>query len=134
MTDMTEFETEYDQATRRVMQAVARRVAHNPLPIRLEDGTSPIVVALPTDTVEAIDARLARAGGSANIMVAFPDKIMLITALTAEYDNDIADVAPNSTVEMLIEWLQSTTTGTGSIRLREPRHSLPRVEELEYAF
>lgn len=134
MKDMAKFETDYDKATRRVMQTVARVLAKRPLPVRLEDGTSPIVVALPSDSVATLDARLARAGGSANIFVAYPEKLMLVAARDEHLDDDVADIHPDSTVDMMILWLKSTPKGTGSIRVGEVVADAPRVEEMEYAF
>ena len=65
-------------ATRRVMKTVARRAAVEPLPVQARDGSTPIVVALPEDTLKYVVSMVDRFGGHANVFVAFPESLKLI--------------------------------------------------------
>lgn len=139
MTNMNEIRLE---ATTRVMKALARLTARESLPVRLEDGHSPIVVSLPEDTVVDLVARVERAGGDANVVVAYPE-FFAIAAFTGEYRSenidDVATVHHLSNVDMLLTWLRSTPDNSGSIRVDDPSDcentaSDPVVREHEYAF
>jgi len=66
------------KATRRVMKTVARESAFEPLPIVLEDGSSPVVVALPDDEIESVYRRIRKFGSAANVFVAYPENTRLI--------------------------------------------------------
>lgn len=116
------------------MRTIARMAAVRPLPVRLEDGSCPVVVALPSDRVGDVEARRERMGGHVNVFVAYPDRLLQLSMREMPDDDDTADVSPSSSMDMLVTWLTSTTTGTGSIRLTQPRHAAPIVEELQYAF
>ncbi len=65
-------------ATRRVMKTVARRTPVEPLPVQMRDGSTPIVVSLPEDTLKYVVAMVDRFGGRANVFVAFPESLKLI--------------------------------------------------------
>lgn len=69
-------ETPREQAIRRVMRSISRRVVNSgPLPVRAKDGSYPVVVALPEDTVADMDERRHRIGPDVNVVVAYPDRI-----------------------------------------------------------
>ena len=55
--------------TIQVMKTLALH-QHSPLPFQSAEGTFPIVVALPSDYVSDVVARIRRVGGSANLAVA----------------------------------------------------------------
>lgn len=134
MSDMTTRETERERATRRVMRTLTHWSATNRLPVRLEDGTSPVVIALPDDPMEEIEARRLRMGGYVNLVVAYPEYMLLLRARDEAETDETAEIAPFSSVAMLVAWLQSTEKKSGSFRIRPARHVMPTVEQLEYAF
>ncbi len=59
-----------DDATRRVMKSLARPHTAGALSLRLDDGTRPVVVALPYEKVSEVVARVRAIGGKANVAVA----------------------------------------------------------------
>lgn len=137
---MTVMDAARIEATTRVMKALARLVASEPLPVRTPDGRSPVVVTLPEDTVSFMAERLERAGGMANVVVAFPEHFSVAafsgTTQSKSLD-DVADVHHLSNMGMLLAWLQvqPNSTGTIAVRSNEPVAApAPQVQEHEYAF
>lgn len=125
-------------ATRRVMKTVARRSAVEPLPVVAQDGTRPIVVALPDDDLKVVFERVAAFGGRANVFVAFPDWLALIELTTGTGAQEASQVQPIHeaiSMAMYVEFLKlhdSPVTVTLSASERATaRHGLHQVA---YAF
>lgn len=55
-----------------------------PLPVVLDDGSTPVVVALPDDTIESVYRRIEKFGGAANVFVAYPENARLIEMSIAD--------------------------------------------------
>lgn len=126
-------------ATRRVMKTLARYVSMRSLPIRLADGTSPVVVALPGDSVESLVEQIRTAGGQANVLVAFPEHIMLVglgDAASTQPIQDYAEVHRLSDVGMLLEWMKTLPESGGAFNVHsdENPHRRPSVREMDYVF
>lgn len=125
-------ESPRDQAIRRVMRSISRRVVNSgPLPVQATDGSYPIVVTLPDDTVADMEDRRNRMSRDANVVVAFPERMVLIAMRDVARDNP-AEIHPDSTMEMLVYYLQHSSEEVPAIRIGAK--TAPRVEELAYAF
>ncbi len=123
-----------DRATTRVMRAVARRsIVLGPLPVRADDGTYPVVVTLPDDTLEYMESRRNNIGRNANVMVAFPERMVLIAMRDGDSD-DAAPVDADLTMGMFVYWLQNTDMKHPAIRIAERVETRPVVEEVAYVF
>lgn len=123
------------------MKALARVVARDPLPVKLNDGSSPVVVALPEDPITDVTERVARVGGAANVVVADTESFAIVAFVSRENNDPIGEaveVHHLSDAGMLVAWLSSTPDNCGSFRVKgqdtEPIESLPAIQEHEYAF
>ena len=119
------------------MRTVARMGARGPLTVTIGDGIAPIVVALPSDRIDEVEDRRLRMGGHVNLFVAFDELLVQIAMYDLPDNDETIPVAPDSDMGMLVAWLKSTTTLSGSIRLTPPKHAIPSVpliQEFEYAF
>lgn len=122
-------------ATRRVMKTVARRTPMEPLPVRLRDGSTPIVVALPEDTLKYVASLTDRFGGRANVFVAFPDTLKLIDFHIDHHELDGGDhqrAHSTMTMAMYVAYL-GLNAGTPS-KLNVDLATAESVHEIAYAF
>jgi hypothetical protein len=125
-------ETPREQAVRRVMRSISRRVVNfGPLPVKAKDGTYPVIVTLPDDTVSDMEDQRNRVSRDANIVVAYPERMVLIAMRDAVRD-DPAEIHPDSTMDMLVVYIKSHTDDVPAIRVGSK--TAPRIEELAYAF
>lgn len=141
---MANINDRHTEATRRVMKALARLVAREPLPVKLEDGTSPVVVAVPEEPVADMLARISRAGGRANVAIDYVDHFAIAAceskSLGEAIDSatsDHAEVHQLSTVGMLMTWIATQPNGSGAFTMTGPVDTVPpvpRVREHEYQF
>jgi len=114
------------------MRNLARRaVNYGPLPVRAADGTYPVIVMLPNDTVGDMEARRDRISRDVNVVVAYPDRMVLIAMRDAVRD-DAAEVSPDSDMEMLVLFLRQHPDSTPAIRVGTVE--APLIEDLAYAF
>jgi hypothetical protein len=128
----TEGESTRDQAIRRVMRSISRRVVNaGPLPVQAKDGSYPVVVALPDDTVADMEERRNRIGRDVNIVVAYPERMVLI-AMRDAVREDPAEIHPDSTMDMLVFYVRNHSEDSPAIRVGSK--TAPRIEELAYAF
>lgn len=125
-------ESARDRAIRRVMRSIARRVVNSgPLPVQAADGTYPLVVALPEDTVADMEERRNRISRDVNVVVAYPERMVLIAMRDAVRD-DPAEIHPDSTMDMLVYYLKNSGEQMPAIKVGSK--TAPRLEELAYAF
>lgn len=125
-------ESARDRTIRRVMRSIARRVvSFGPLPVQAADGTYPLVVALPDDTVADMEERRNRISRDVNVVVAYPERMVLIAMRDAVRD-DPAEIHPDSTMDMLVYYLKNSGEKTPAIKVGSK--TAPRLEELAYAF
>lgn len=131
---------ERGEAIRRIMKAVARIAARGSLPVKLENGQSPVVVALPQDSVEHLSEQLVQAGGSANVLVAYPDHFYLVAMAETPSSSDLEEVAEVhhlSDVDMLLQWMKTLPEAGGTFKVNGSparEHVSPVVKEMEYVF
>lgn len=96
-------------ATRRVMKTIARRSTVQPLPVVGDDGTRPVVIALPDDDLKTVFERVEAFGGRANVFVAFPDWLALIEFIAGSGDPHSAPVQrvhEAASMAMYVEFLK----------------------------
>lgn len=128
--------SERSLATRRVMKTVARRTAAEPLPVRAEDGTYPIVVSLPDDKLLDVARHVKREfNGAANVFVTLPDHIALINFSFASQEDSSPDrqMAGDATsMAMYVEYLKMHD-GPASITIDMAAAS-SAVRDIAYAF
>lgn len=125
-----------DLAITRVMRAVARRsVVLGPLPVKAHDGSYPVIVTLPDDTLGFMEDSRNDIGRNANVFVAFPERIVLIAMRDGQSD-DAAPVDPRASMAMFVSWLENTDMKRPAIRVERAgaESARPRVEELAYVF
>lgn len=114
------------------MRSISRRVVNaGPLPVRAIDGSYPVVVALPDDTVADMEERRNRISRDANVVVAYPERMVLIAMRDAVRD-DPAEIHPDSTMDMLVNYIKYNSETIPAIRIGSV--TAPRIEELAYAF
>ena len=127
--------SERDAAIRRVMKSLARLRAKGPFPVALDDGTSPTVIALPSDTMSAVHARVTRAGGYANVFVAYDQRITLV-ALRCEAAEMVAgdepDLHPDIEIDMFLQLVRASSTEQEKFLMHRASAS-SQVRELDYA-
>jgi hypothetical protein len=114
------------------MRSISRRVVNfGPLPVQAKDGSYPVIVALPDDTVSDVEDQRDRISRDANIVVAYPERMVLIAMREAVRD-DPAEIHPDSTIDMLVLYIKSHSEEVPAIRVGSK--TAPRIEELAYAF
>ena len=129
-------ETPRDRVIRRVMRNISRRVVNSgPLPVQATDGSYPIVVTLPEDTVADMEERRNRINRDANVVVAYPDRMVLI-AMRDGVREDPQEIPPTTTMAMLVLFLQNAGEDVPAIRVGVASERLDEMdlEELAYAF
>lgn len=125
-------ETVRDRVIRRVMRNISRRVVNSgPLPVQAADGSYPIIVTLPDDTVADMEASRERISRDANVVVAYPERMVLI-AMRDGVHEDPAEIHPDSTMGMLVYYLKNSGEQVPAIRVGAK--TAPLLEELAYAF
>jgi hypothetical protein len=114
------------------MRSISRRVVNaGPLPVQAKDGSYPVIVALPEDTVSDMDERRNRISRDVNVVVAYPERMVLIAMRDSVRENP-AEIHPDSTMDMLVLYLKSSSEVVPAIRVGS--RTAPRIEELAYAF
>lgn len=125
-------------ATRRVMKTVARRSTMQPLPVLADDGTRPVVVALPEDDLNTVFKRVEAFGGRANVFVAFPDWLALIEFVNGSRPRDSAPtqhVHEATSMAMYVEFLKlHDTPVTVSLSASEQTTAQHGLHQVAYAF
>lgn len=123
-------------ATRRVMKTLARRSAHNALPVRAADGSHPLVIALPEDKLVDVARHVKNEfGGEANIFVTLPDHIALIAF---SFGPDPAEAEKmqrahgNTSMAMYVAFLKMND-GSASLTL-DMADASTGVQDIAYAF
>lgn len=105
------------QRTKRIMRTIGLRAEPFQL-FRLEDGTSPMVVALPNERISEVLDRVRRVGGSANVAVAYAKNFEMLTLQDS--------ASTNAQGELLIS--EDISIGLLALRLRENRGKTLRLK------
>ena len=117
------------------MRSISRRVVNfGPLPVQAVDGSYPVVVALPDDTVADMEDRRNRISRNANVVVAYPDHMVLI-AMRDGNSEDPQEIDSGVTMDMFVHFLRNAGEDVPAIRVSSTNVPLPEdVQDLAYAF
>lgn len=124
------------RAIKRVGVSLAKIQAHHRLPVQLPDGSFPVVVALPTDTLSQVQELVARSG-SANVFVAYDDRMTVIAfrAGAAETPAEFTvNVNPGSDADMLVQLLQANAGRGMHISIEEAGYATPEATVAEFSY
>lgn len=125
-------------ATRRVMKTVARQSTTQPLPVIADDGTRPVVIALPDDDLKTVFERVEAFGGRANVFVAFPDWLALIELINGSETRDdatVQQVHETTSMSMYVELLKlHDTPVTVNVSASEQATAQHGLHHVAYAF
>lgn len=125
------FETKRDQAIRRVMRSLPGIAASGVLVT--ENSDAPLLVMLPDDTVAYLSDALARVGGTANVMIAFPERILLLTITPSVLEENHVEANASAELQMLVDWIGAVPENTASFSVQTASaHPVP-VRQLSYA-
>lgn len=125
--------SERDETFMRVIKSLSRLRADGlVLPVRRENGAAPVVLALPSDPIGEIEERISAAGGSANLVLALVDRLVVWAWTESTPENvEAIEVHEDASLDMLQLWI-AHCEGSASINL--VRASLGSARELEYQF
>lgn len=125
-------------ATRRVMKTIARRTPANPLPVKAQDGSTPVVVALPDDRLLDIATHVQKQfGGHANVFVTLPDHIALIDFQLDPSGVDRQDYQSghaNTSMAMYVSFLKMNPGKPSMLTLKMGSPVGADVQDIAYAF
>lgn len=125
-------------ALRRVGKSLARIQQHHALPITLEDGTSPVVIVLPTDLIGTVQKQIAPFAG-ANVVVAYEDHMTLIAFQQSPVINGTQEtmpVSPDSEIGMLVDLMKTHKEHGVHIKIQDHHvtETASEVAQFDYAF
>lgn len=122
-----------DVATRKVMKTLGQSAAG--LPFRLEDGTSPLVIAMPYEHVSEVVNRVLSLGGRANVAVAFAKNYAtLVMGRHIEGSGDEIEITQDLSMGMFLIRVKSHPGQRVRFRFRDVDTNVPEVQqELAYA-
>lgn len=117
----------------RVMKSISRLLARRDIfPIRREDGTAPIVITLPDDTIGEVSQWVKETGGCANVILAdrngFSISVWDDDALPTD---DAIDLYAHTNMAMLRAWTGIKPDGIASFNVIA---SVAQAKELAYQF
>lgn len=126
-----------DDATRRVMKSLARPHASGALSLQLDDGTRPLVVALPFEKVSEVVARVRVIGGKANVAVAhaknFNTLVMDLNPRTAT-DRPVVEITQDLSMGMFVLRIEQNPRKSILFRFHDIEAGVPSVsQELAYS-
>ena len=125
-----------DDATRRVMKAIALKNPQVQLPYTAEDGTHPLVVALPSELISDVVGRVVSVGGHSNIAIAFATNFYLIVIDSdgrKKTDGEM-EVTQDISMGMFLLKLQGHPNQSVRLRFKNIEAEAPSTQqELEYA-
>lgn len=125
------FETKRDQAIKRVMRSLPGIAASGALVSEKDDA--PLLVMLPDDTVGYLTNALSRVGGTANVVIAFPETILLMTVTPGVLDDNHVAASEHADVKMLVDWIGAIPDNTALFSVTvDASHEVP-VRQLTYA-
>lgn len=121
-----------DAATRKVMKTLSQR--EGTLPLVLDDGTSPLVIAMPYEHVSEVMNRVASMGGQANVAVAFAKSYStLIMARSAAHTGDYLVINQDLSMGMFLITVKNHPGEKIRFQFRDVDANVPEVsQELAY--
>jgi len=123
-----------DDATKRVMLAIAIGPKAIKLQYTASDGTQPLVVTTPNEYVNDVIARVNALGGCANIALAEARKFTIFTIERDDSDVDVQeDNQLNKEMSMGMFWLKAQRKKGGTFRLKNSGAKIPALQQ-EFAY
>lgn len=121
------------ELTKRVMKTIGCSAEPVEL-MKLEDGTSPLVVALPNEYVSDVFDRVTALGGQANIAVAYAKHFQTLTLTDRSVTAGELEVNRDLSMGMLLIKMSRNPGKTIRVKVRDSAVALPQIEtKLEYA-
>ncbi|MDR6572332.1 hypothetical protein J2X60_000968 [Curtobacterium sp. 320] len=107
----------------------------NPVDLmKLDDGSSPLVVALPNEYVSEVFDRVRELGGNANIAIAFAKDFQVMTLSDRAVSHGELEVNHDLSMGMLLIKMSKNPGKTIRISVRESAVALPQIEtKMQYA-
>lgn len=121
-------------ATRRVMKSLARpEFAHLPT-YETPGHIFPVVVALPSENVSEVMARVSHIGGQANVAVAFSDTFSMFVMGASSSSEDFLEINQDFSMGMFLIRAQKNPGKKIRFRFRDVNSEIPAVvADLAYA-
>lgn len=109
---------EYRKRVKRVLGTIGFQGRNIKL-LTTEQGETPLVIALPNEDMQDVLGRLIDAGGQANIVVAFPKKVVVIPLTSRRPDGVVSEISVTTTmsVGMFIQQIQKHGGKNSSLRI-----------------
>lgn len=115
------------------MKSLALRGPASGERLQIEDGTFPVVVALPYEHISDVINRVQSFGGQANVAIAFSDSFTMITMGQKAVGNKIVEVHQDLSMGMFLIKAQNNPGKTIPLRFRDVAADVPMVSgELAY--
>jgi hypothetical protein len=121
------------ERTKQVMRAVGGR--NEPVKLmKLDDGSSPLIVALPSDYISRVIGQVHRVGGSANVIVAYPNHFELLALQDGAPTQGELIISHDLSMGMLSIRLQANPGKRVRLRFEDTDIEVPQFElEMQYA-
>ncbi len=121
-----------DVATRKVMKTLSHSTAG--LPFTLQDGTSPLVIAMPYEHVSEVLNRVRSMGGQANVAVAFATNYAtLVIGPETDFSGNEMEINQDLSMGMFLIKVKSHPGQRVRFRFRDVDANVPEVrQELAY--
>lgn len=107
-------------AGRVVSKLAATTSAEHALPVQIEDGSRPLVVALDSDLVSDVLHRVSK-WGSANVAVDFPDSVVVLACINnghgLTFGGDSQTLHQSIDMSMLVDSLHTLGDKDGALRV-----------------
>lgn len=121
------------EATRRVMKSLARRSPQDVSLASAVDGKSSVIVCLPNEHVSEAVARVAEAGGTATVAVAFAKNYRLVTMGSSSGTGPCVEINEDLSMGMLLIRMERNPGARLRFRFRDVDTSVPEGSpELAY--
>lgn len=121
------------ELTKRVMKTIGTSATPVHL-MKLDDGSSPLVVALPNENVSDVFDRVRAIGGNANIAIAYAKDFQMMTLSDRAVSDGELEVNRDLSMGMLSIKMSQNPGKTIRIKVRESAVALPQIEtKLQYA-
>ena len=125
-----------DDATRRVMTAIAVGPKRVVLPFTAADGSKPLVVTTPNEYLSTVIERIDAVGGSANVALAEARRftIFMIERQREFVESEDSDQEVNQDLSMGMFYIHAARNRSSNFTIRDARALIPaKRQEFAYA-
>lgn len=127
---------EYLKRVQRVMGTIGFQSRNSDL-LKTEQGAVPLVIALPHEDMRDVFDCLIESGGQANVVVAFPKKVVIFPLTTTMPDGVISEISVTTTmsVGMFLQRIKKLSTTNSSLRIHvEDRNYEAEFQPIQEVF